>query len=210
MLGKSGLLSEREELPTVSIAVILLPRGYTPQNGQILLEAAGGPTQQLWFREVCLWTTKPESWWETEPGLMALYPLCQHGEEPRRAVEHASEVIERTVAGDIERADGLALLGIFGRLAFPRLDVAGIIGRERMRESRFAREMRAEGELVKARAYILAELRHRFGEAAVSRVAGTVNSIEDITLMDSLHQQAMTCSAFEEFVAQLPASQSAR
>ena len=39
MLGKSGLLSEREELPTVSIAVILLPRGYKPRQGQIRLDA---------------------------------------------------------------------------------------------------------------------------------------------------------------------------
>src|SRR5438045_2879903 len=108
---------------TVSIAIILLPRGYTPQQGNFRLDAAGSPTQQIWFREVPLWTQKPESWWETEPALMALYPLCQHGEEPRRAVEHASEVIERTVVGDIERADGLALLSIFGKLAFPRIDV---------------------------------------------------------------------------------------
>ena len=207
MLGKSGLLSEREQLPTVSIAVILLPRGYKPQQGQIRLEAGGSPTQQLWFREVCLWTQKPESWWEAEPGLMALYPLCQHGEQPRRAVQHASDAIEQTVTGDIERADALALLSIFGGLAYPRLDVNEIIGRSKMKESRFAREMREEGEVEKARAYILIVLRLRFGETAVSDVAVVVNTIDDVTYLDSLHSLAVSCKGLDEFKTRLPAFQ---
>ncbi len=204
MLGKSGLLSEREQLPTVSIAVILLPRGYKPQQGQIRLEAAGGPTQQLWFREVCLWTQKPESWWEAEPGLMALYPLCQHGEQPRRAVQHASEVIERTVDGDIERADALALLSIFGGLAYPRLDVNGIIGRSKMKESRLHREAKEEGEVAATRTNIVTFLRARFGETAASQVEPVVSTVDDAALLNRLVILAGTCSNPDEFRAGIP------
>jgi hypothetical protein len=209
MLGKSGLLSEREQLPTISIAVILLPRGYKPQQGQIRLEAAGGPTQQLWFREVCLWTRKPEPWWEGEPGLMALYPLCQHGEQPRRAVQHASEVIERTVVGDIERADGLALLSIFSGLAYPRLDVNGIIGRTMMKESRLFREAREEGQVEARRADIVDLLRARFGETRVAQQEAIVNTFEDLGLLRRLVVLAGTCSDPDEFRAGLAAEQTA-
>ena len=204
MLGKSGLLSEREELPTVCIAMILLPRGYTPQNGQVRLEAAGGPTQQLWFHEVCLWTTKPESWWEAEPGLMALYPLCQHGEQPRRAVEHASDAIGRTAGTDLERAEGLALLSIFGELAYPRLDIERIIGSDRMRESRFARRMRAEGEAAASRAGAVNLLRARFGNPAVAQLEAAVNTLDDAALLGRLLVLAGTCANPDEFRAGLP------
>jgi len=56
----------------VCIAVVLRPRGFRSSGGQLRLEAAGHPTQQLWFKEVCLWRLEPEAWWENEPGLMAL------------------------------------------------------------------------------------------------------------------------------------------
>ncbi len=205
MLGKSGLLSEREQLPTVSIAVILLPRGYKPQQGQIRLEAAGGPTQQLWFHEVCLWTKKPESWWENEPGLMALYPLCQHGEQPRRAVQHASEVIERTITGDIERADALALLSIFGGLAYPRLDVNQIIGRTKMKESRLFREAREEGVVAATRMNTVNLLHARFGESAVAQLEAIVQTLDDTALLNRLVILAGTCSGLDEFRAGIPA-----
>ena len=209
MLGKSGLLSEREQLPTVSIAIILLPRGSQSQQGHIRLEAAGGPTQQLWFREVCLWTQQPQSWWENEPGLMALYPLWQHGEQPRRAVQHASDVIERSVSGGIERADGLALLSIFGGLAYPRLDVNQIIGRHHMRESRLFREAREEGQLDARRADIITFLRARFGQTSVAQLEGAVNALDDSELLSRLVRLAGSCSDTQEFLAGLLAEQPA-
>jgi hypothetical protein len=55
LLAKTGLLSERERLPTRVLLFILQRRGYRPQNGQFRLELGGEPTQQLWFREVPLW-----------------------------------------------------------------------------------------------------------------------------------------------------------
>ncbi len=83
MLAKSGLISERERLPTVCIAVVLRRAGFRTTGGGLRLEAAGGPTQQLWLREVPLWQIRPEAWWRRSQALMALYPLCQHGWRPR-------------------------------------------------------------------------------------------------------------------------------
>ena len=123
MLAKSGLLSQRLHLPTVCLAFVLRPRGFRSQAGQLRLEAAGGPTQQLWYREVCLWKVEPEPWWDNVPGLMALFPLCRHGQTPRAAIRHAAHAIERTVTQQGEREDHLFLLYIFGDLAYPRLDV---------------------------------------------------------------------------------------
>ncbi len=60
MLAKSSLLSKRVHLPTVCIAIVFQRRGYRSLNGTFRLEAAGGPTQQLWLREVRLWQTRPE------------------------------------------------------------------------------------------------------------------------------------------------------
>src|SRR6516162_4632389 len=123
MLAKSALLSQRLRLPTVCLAFVLLPQGFRSQGGQLRLEAVGGPTQQLWFREVCLWELEPADWWEDVPGLMALYPLCRHGRTPPDAIRHAAEAIGRASADAPQRTDNLALLGIFGELAFPQLEV---------------------------------------------------------------------------------------
>src|SRR5207253_4814945 len=46
MLSKSGLLSERERLPTVSVVYILRPRGYRPQGGQFRLAVGDQAAQQ--------------------------------------------------------------------------------------------------------------------------------------------------------------------
>jgi hypothetical protein len=54
MLAKSGLLSRRLRLPTVCLAFVLFRRGFHSPGGQLRLEVAGAPTQQLWFHEVCL------------------------------------------------------------------------------------------------------------------------------------------------------------
>jgi hypothetical protein len=94
VLAKSGLLSERERLPTRCLIFILLPQGYQDQRGQFRLEAEEGqPTQQIWFKEICLWKQVPQPWWEHVPGLMALYPLCKVKEEPAAAVAHAAAAI---------------------------------------------------------------------------------------------------------------------
>jgi hypothetical protein len=44
LLAKSGLLSERERLPTVSLVYVLLPDGYRGPHGRFRLQALGRPT----------------------------------------------------------------------------------------------------------------------------------------------------------------------
>ena len=60
---------------------------------------------------------------EDVPGLMALYPLSRHDGTATQAVTHAAEVIAVREADSIVRADLLTTLGIFGKLAYPDLDV---------------------------------------------------------------------------------------
>jgi hypothetical protein len=201
MLAKSSLLSKREHLPTVCVAIIFRPRGFRSHGGLFRLEAAGGPTQQLWFREVCLWQTEPQPWWESVPGLMALYPLCRHGRAPRDAIRHAAGAIGRVVTARGEQAEALALLAIFGELAYPRLDIERIIGSEAMRESRFTRRLRAE----ERRASLLDALDIRFGAAAAAEFADAVNAIEDGETLAQLHRLAIRCATLDEFRAALQA-----
>jgi hypothetical protein len=193
MLAKSGLLSQREQLPTVCIPVILRRAGFRSQNGELRLMVGGNPTQQLWYREVCLWQQKPEAWWEDEPGLMALYPLCQHGRQPREAIRHAAQAIERkaTLPGTVDEA--LALLTIFGELAFPSLNIEHLIGSEKMKESRMLRRIRNEEALIRNRAAILRVLRVRFGEAEVSQFAGLLEGMSDPVALEPFIDLAVTC-----------------
>ena len=130
ILSKSGLLSERERLPTVSVVYILRPRGYRPQGGQFRLAVESEPTQQVWFREICLWEQEPQPWWDQVPGLMALSPLCRQQRPPQDVLAHAAQTIAAQTPDAIQRADLLTTLAIFGKLAHPRIDVAGLIGRE--------------------------------------------------------------------------------
>jgi hypothetical protein len=163
VLAKVGLLSERERLPTVSVLFVLRPRGYRAQRGQFRLEVAAAPTQQVWFREVCLWQEDPQPWWEESPGLMALYPLCRHRRRQDEAIAYAAQAIQARAQDRIVRADLLTTLAIFGKLAYPRLDVLGLIGREQMRESKFFDEVLAEGRVEGQRELLAAQLEARFG-----------------------------------------------
>jgi hypothetical protein len=204
MLAKSGILSQREKLPTMCIPVILQEEGFTLQNSQFRLEVGERPTQQLWFREVCLWKQKPEDWWEDAPGLMALFPLCRHGRPPREAIEHAAGVIERKVVNVGEQADFLALLGIFGKLSYPYLDVKRIIGREQMRASKFYQEIQEEGAVMATREHILKVLRARFKEDPPPEISAALHSLEDLPQLEALLLEAATCASLEAFRAALP------
>jgi len=196
----------------VCIAVVLRQRGFQAPGGQLRLEAAGNPTQQLWFKEVCLWQLKPEAWWEDEPGLMALYPLCQHGQQPRDAITHAAAAIERKVTGEVEKADAFYLLHRFGSLAYSRLDVAAIIGRDKMKASKFEKELvaqgrlegRLEGQLAARRSDILAILEDRFGDTVRGAFEARLNSIEDFDQLGRLLRLVGTGASFDEFRAAFP------
>jgi hypothetical protein len=199
MLAKSGLISQRELLPTVCIAVVLRRAGFRTTGGGLRLEAAGGPTQQLWLREVPLWQIRPEAWWEEEPGLMALYPLCQHGRRPREAIAHAAGVIESKVSAAGERAERLALLSIFGELAFPALNVEQIIGSEKMKESRMLRRIRNEV----LRDGILRVLRVRFRSEPPADVVSALEAVEEVGRLETLLDLAATCEDIEAFRASM-------
>jgi hypothetical protein len=201
VLAKSGLLSERERVPTVSVVFYLRPDGYRPMNGTFQLEALGGPTQQVWVREVRFWEEEPDASWEEAPGLMALYPLCRHGKTPRQAVTHAAAAIARASAGARQRADLLTVLGIFGRLAYPELDTFALIGREQMKESPAYQEIVDEGRVEERRANILFILVQRFGTEAAEQVRADVQTIEDLTRLGRLQHLAFHCpdlTAFRE------------
>ena len=145
ILAKSGMLSEREELPTRTFLFLLTPIGYHEQGGTFRLAVDDEATQQLWFREICLWQEKPEPWWEQVPGLMALLPLCDHGRSEEDAVRFAAERIKAEVEDSNDSANLLTSLGFFSRLAAPHIDAFGLIGRESMSESTFYQEIMAEG-----------------------------------------------------------------
>jgi hypothetical protein len=211
VLAKSGLLSERERLPTISIVFYLHPVGYRPlDGGSFRLEALGGPTQQVWVREVRLWEEVPDASWEEVPGLMALYPLCRHGKTPRQAVAHAAAAIARAPGSARRRADLLTVLGIFGRLAYPDLDTFALIGREQMKESPAYQEIMNEGSVLTSRAYILGNLEERFGKDAAEQVRADLQTVEDLTRLERLHRLSARCPDLDAFREGLQAEMPAR
>ena len=120
-------------------------------------------------------------------------------------------MIERTVVGDIDRADGLALLSIFGGLAYPRLDVNQIIGSHHMRESRLFREAREEGQqqgrILSTRDLTIDTLRIRFGAEAINDLPTIINTIEDLTFLRTVYHLAVSCAALDEFRSHLSSHQ---
>ena len=206
ILGKSGMLSQREHLPTVCIVVVFQPKGYKPQNGRIQLEAVGGMTQFVRLREVPLWEITPEPWWDDEPGLMALYPLCHHGEEAEVAIRHAASAIEKAVAEQSVREDYLAFLGFYSLLGYPTANVLGIIGRENMRDSAFFQQVSAEGESKARRADIIRVVRSRFEVAQTDDLASALSSINDPERLDALFDLALDCRNLADFQAAILAT----
>jgi hypothetical protein len=198
ILVKAGLLSHREHLPTVCLVFVLTPHGYHTQGGQLRLEAFGQPTQQLWFREVCLWELEPEAWWEEVPRLMPLYQLCRHGQAPPEAVRHAANVIEQRVSGAGEQADLLMRLDIFSKLAFPKLNVADIIGRNKMAGS-FAEEIQID----QLRTDLIKLIRRDLGDQAANELAPGVNAVENLKRLERLFDQVLARATLDDLRAAL-------
>ena len=207
LLAKTGLLSETERLPVVPLVFVLKPRGYRSQNGTVQLSANGQPAQQLWFHEVPLWELTPEPWWDMVSGLMALYPLCHHGERPKQAMRHAVQAIEALEPTPIARADMLTYLGIFGKLAYPNLDIIRMIGREKMKESKFfddVKMMVREEERVNAHHEALIEVvESRFGSPTAQRLTSSVVRVEDANRLRQLLRIAIQCHSVAELEAEL-------
>ena len=204
MLAKSGLLSQRERLPTVCLAFVLLRRGFRSTRGKFRLAVAGAPTQQLWFREICLWKVEPERWWDKVPGLMALYPLCRHNRPPRDAIRHAAEAIEQTVTAQGERQDQLFLLSIFGELAYPRLDVEQIIGSNLMiQESRLGRKIRRAAKVEVLQEHLLKLIGKQFGTDLATELTSAVQAIDDPDLLEPLFDQVLNGMSLKDLRAAL-------
>jgi hypothetical protein len=203
LLAKSGLLSERQRLPTVCLVFILRPRRYHPQHGRFELTVGEETTQYLRLREVCLWEITPQLWWEEVPGLMALYPLCRHGRQPREAVTRAAAAIKATTPDTIRQADLLTTLAIFGRLAYRRLEVMDLIGREHMKESPLFAEIQDEARLETRQADVLEALVVRFGRETAARFTDAVHRVDNLEKLGRLHRLAIRCATPEDFQKRL-------
>jgi hypothetical protein len=199
VLAKSGMLSERERLPTVSLVYILRPTGYRAQGGQFRLAVEEVTTQHVFFREICLWQQEPQPWWEQVPGLMALAPLCRQQRSPQEVLTHAAQAIADKTPDSIQRADLLTTLSIFGKMAYPDFDVAGLIGREQMKESKIIEEFQEEARVETRRQDILECLRVHFAPAAAREFAPALKSINDSDELGRLLRLALRCSALEQF-----------
>jgi hypothetical protein len=189
-MTKGALLSERERLPTRTLVFVLTPERYQEQHGTFRLEVESEPTQQVWFREICLWREQPEPWWETVPGLMAMYPLCDHKRSPEEAIKYATQAIAAQVSDTTKRADLLASLAIFGRLVYRDLDVVNLIGVEQMRESTLLQEIEdaagKKADIKRARIAVQQALDTRFGQEAAAEFAAALNDIQDVDRLSEL------------------------
>lgn len=200
VFAKAGLLSEREKLPTVAVLYILRPRGYKELSGEFQLCVGERPTQKLWYVPVPLWQQKPQDWWETSPGLMTLYPLTDHGQPAKQAVEHAAGAIRHIVPEPDLQANLLASLAFFGQLAYPEIDFVQLVGGSQMRQSRLYRQIVAEGH----RTSILEALDERFGKEVADSFAPALEKVVKEAELSRLHRLAIRCANPAEFQAGIP------
>ncbi len=199
LLAKSGMLSERERLPTVCLVYILRPRGYKSQEGRFQLQVEGETKQYLCLQEVCLWQVEPQSWWPEVPGLMALYPLCRHNRPAKMAVSYAAGAIKAATSDSILRADLLTSLAIFGKLAYSQVDVMSLIGRELMKESAIYAEIGDEARVEMCQTNVLAALEERFGKLQAASYGDAVHHVADLDKLQRLHRLAVRCASIEAF-----------
>jgi len=204
VLAKSGMLSERERLPTVSLVYILRRRGYRPQRGHFRLAVDNKTTQHIFFREICLWKQQPQPWWDQAPGLMALSPLCRQRRAPHEVLAHAVDAITAKTPDVIQRADLLTTLAIFGKMAFPQIDVAGLIGREQMRESKIIEEFRTEFQVEFQREAIVKVLEAKFGPRAAAEFAPLLESVTESEQLDRLLRMAAQSRGLKDFRDRFP------
>jgi len=199
MLARSSALSERERLPTLCLLYILFPGSYRPLGGQFRLRVGANPTQALWFREVCLWDLKPEPWWEMFPGLMTMFPLSGHRLEPAAAITLAAERIHRYAKEPKLRADFQTLMALLAKMRHPDLDVVGIIGKERMKESPLYDDLLAEGALLQCRDDVVRIIQLRFGDKEAKQCKKTLQGIDDLDRMHELLEHAVVAKRYEQF-----------
>jgi hypothetical protein len=97
----------------------------------------------------------------------------------------------------------------FGSLAYSRLDVAAIIGREKMKPTKYEKELlvegRLDGKLAARRSGILAILEDRFGDTVRAAFEARLKAIEDVDQLGRLLPLVGTGASLDEFRAALPA-----
>lgn len=134
---------------------------------------------------------------------MALYPLCDHERRPRDAIVHTVGAIESKIPAGSEQGEFLTLLGVFGRLSYPSLDVRKIIGLEKMKESRFYQEILQEGRkesaLLTRRADSVRFLQARFKTKPPAAIVTALDAIDDTGVLDELVDLAATCESMNDF-----------
>jgi hypothetical protein len=88
---------------------------------------------------------------------------------------------------------------LFGELGYPRLNVARIIGREKMKKSKLFQEIQTEERRETRRADILRFLTARFGPAGIPEVAAALHEVEEPEMLDRFIDRAATCASVAEF-----------
>jgi len=212
VLAKSGLLSERERLPCKSLVYVLSPRGYKEQNGTFRLAVEGQATQQVWFREICLWEIDPSPSWESSVGLMALSPLFRHHQSVEQTVARAARCIKGHATDRIRESDLLAVLGIFGKLSSPGFDPFQVIAREAMRESAFLQQIEDEMRIATRQADILQALEIRFGKTPAATLKEALLTVQDDEELSELFRatiKSRTLAAFRKVLERKLKSQPA-
>jgi hypothetical protein len=179
ILAKSGLLSERERLPTRTLVFILTPERYREQGGTVQLKIGGRWTQQVRFDLICMWRQQPQPWWEQVPGLMAMLPLTAHGRPEEDAVTYAARSITATVTDTVIRGNLLATL-----------------------------EVIALGRLEQARADVAQVLAARYGPEAAAEFTEALKAIRDAGKLAELHLLAVKCRGLSAFRRALAPAQS--
>ena len=82
--------------------------------------------------------------------------------------------------------------------------MAGLIGREQMKESPLYEEIKDEGRLEVGRASVLAALEERFGKRAASQFTGAVQQVSKLAKLERLFRLAIRCDSIAAFEKNLP------
>jgi hypothetical protein len=112
---------------------------------------------------------------------------------------HAAQGIAVKTPDPIQRADLLTTLAIFGKMAYPELNVLDFIGREQMKESDVIEEFLEEGRVEQGRHDLLQILKVNLGAAAAKEFAPALKHINHSNRLTRLQGLALRCSGLEQF-----------
>ena len=127
---------------------------------------------------------------------------------PRDTAAHTTSEVKQQKTVDSRVADALSLLNLFSEMAYPRFNVAAIIGKDKLRESKFARSMRFEGQqegrLEQARAGIIYFLHKRFGLKVLADIESTLAELDSLESLKALLDRAVDCCSLAAFRKEVP------